>query len=134
MNKVITIIAVGIVIIAIVGLGIVLTSNSNPTSTKQTANISDESSNIPASALVLDVRTQAEYDESHAVRATNLSLQDIQAGTLPSVAKDSEIVVYCRSGNRSAQAVTLLKQAGFTNLQDLGGVDAAKAAGLEFTN
>ena len=134
MNKVIALIAVGVVIVAVVGLGVVLTNGSEPTNTKQSTDTAQQTADIPASALVLDVRTPEEYAESHAVRATNLSLQDIQAGTLPSVAKDSEIVVYCRSGNRSAQAVMLLKQAGFTNLQDLGGVDAAKAAGLKFTN
>ena len=134
MNKVVALIAVGVVIAAVVGLGVVLTNGSEPTNTKQSTDTAQQTAGIPASALVLDVRTPEEYAESHAVRATNLSLQDIQAGTLPSAAKDSEIVVYCRSGNRSAQAVTLLKQAGFTNLQDLGGVDAAKAAGLEFTN
>lgn len=134
MKKVIALIAVGVVIAAVVGLGVVLTNSSEPASTKQSTDTAKQSASIPASALVLDVRTAAEFADSHAVRATNLSLQDIQAGTLPSVAKDSEIVVYCRSGNRSAQAVMLLKQAGFTNLQDLGGVDAAKAAGFEFTN
>ena len=134
MNKVVALIAVGVVIAAVVGLGVVLTNGSEPTNTKQSTDTAQQTAGIPASALVLDVRTAAEYTESHAVRATNLSLQDIQAGTLPKVAKDSEIVVYCRSGNRSALAVTLLKQAGFTNLQDLGGVDAAKDAGLEFTN
>lgn len=134
MNRIIGLIAVGVVIAAVVGLGVVLTNSSEPTSTKQSTDTAQQTAGIPDSALVLDVRTAAEYAESHAVRATNLSLQDIQAGTLPKVAKDSEIVVYCRSGNRSALAVTLLKQAGFTNLQDLGGVDAAKDAGLEFTN
>lgn len=134
MNKIVALIVVGVVIAAIVGLGVVLTNSSEPTSTKQSTDTAKQTAGIPASALVLDVRTPEEFAESHAVRAINLPLQDIQTGTLPSVAKDGKIVVYCRSGNRSAQAVALLKQAGFTNLQDLGGVDAAKDAGLEFTN
>lgn len=134
MNKVVALIVVSIGLVAVVGLGVVLTNNSEPITTTQSTDTAQQATGIPASALVLDVRTPEEYAESHATRAINLPLQEIQTGTLPKVAKDSEIVVYCRSGNRSAQAVALLKQAGFTNLQDLGGVDAAKAAGLEFTN
>lgn len=128
MNKVVALIAVGLVVVVLV-----MTNNANPASTNQTADSEKQTASISASALVLDVRTAAEFAESHAVRATNLSLQDIQAGILPGAAKDSEVVVYCRSGNRSAEAVTLLKQAGYSNVRDLGGVEAAKTAGLEFT-
>lgn len=129
MNKVITIAVIGTIIV-IIGLGIAMMGNSSPQQTETSSN----TPSLSAETLVLDVRTPAEYSEGHAVRATNLPLQDIQAGKLPSAAKDSKIAVYCRSGNRSAQAVKLLKQAGYSNVQDLGGVEAARSAGLEFTN
>lgn len=81
------------------------------------------------SAVLLDVRTAQEYTSGHFQGARNLSLQDLQAGTLPSVAKDTPLYVYCHSGNRSGQATTLLKNAGFTNVTDLGGLSNIQAMG-----
>ncbi len=81
------------------------------------------------SATLLDVRTAEEYQAGHFVQATNLSLQDIEAGSLPSSAKTQPIYVYCRSGNRSAQATMVLKKAGYEVVTDLGGLDEVKAMG-----
>lgn len=87
-----------------------------------------------AGAVIIDVRTPQEFSETHAKQAANLPLADIQAGQMPQVEKTAKIVLYCRSGNRSSQAAELLKQADYTNVQDLGGLEDAQAAGLEFTN
>lgn len=88
-------------------------------------------SNIENGAKLYDVRTAEEYKTSHFKGAINWSLQDMEAGTLPDIAKSTKIYVYCRSGNRSAQATTILKQAGFDYVTDLGGLGAVEAIGGE---
>lgn len=80
-------------------------------------------------AKLYDVRTAEEYDAGHFASAINWSLQDMEAGNLPDVPKDSKIFVYCRSGNRSSQAAAILKDAGYTNIVDLGGLPDVQAIG-----
>ena len=88
---------------------------------------------ISGETVVLDVRTPVEFAEGHLDGAVNIDVQAAdfaaRAAELPT---DSEIVVYCRSGNRSAAAVATLRDLGFTDLTDLGGMaDAATATGLD---
>lgn len=79
-----------------------------------------------ADAVVIDVRTPAEFAEGHLEGAVNIDLQsgsfEQQIAELP---LDGDYVVYCRSGNRSAQAVEIMTKLGFENLSDAGGVQAA---------
>ena len=86
-------------------------------------------SKIKDGAQLLDVRTAEEFDSGHFAGAINLDVEDIIAGKLPDAAKDAQLYVYCRSGNRSAQAVSLLKQAGFTNITTLGGLADVESIG-----
>lgn len=75
------------------------------------------------SAIILDVRTQAEYDAGHipgALLLPNENIADTQPALLPDL--DAEILLYCRSGNRSRQAATKLAALGYTNLYDFGGI------------
>lgn len=73
--------------------------------------------------IVLDVRTQEEYDAGHikgAILVPNETIIDKQPKLLPDL--DAEILVYCRSGNRSAQAAKKLLAIGYTNVVDFGGI------------
>ena len=73
--------------------------------------------------IILDVRTQAEYDESHipgAILIPNETIGNSKPEQLPDT--DQEILVYCRSGNRSAQAAKKLVEAGYTQIYDFGGI------------
>jgi rhodanese-related sulfurtransferase len=83
---------------------------------------------VPA-GNVLDVRTAAEFAEGHVQGARNL---DIQNGdfekALESLDKDATYNVYCRSGNRSAVAVEMMRNAGFTKVVDLGASEEAAQA------
>ena len=81
------------------------------------------------SAVLLDVRTAEEYASGHFAGAVNLDVEDIRAGKLPDSAKTQPLYLYCRSGNRSAQATELLKTAGYTTITDLGGLDDVKSIG-----
>jgi rhodanese-related sulfurtransferase len=78
---------------------------------------------VAQGALLLDVRTHAEFHEGHVPHAVNLPVQEL-AGRLHEVGPTSRpIVVYCRSGGRSAQAAQLLTRAGYT-VRDLGPMHA----------
>jgi phage shock protein E len=76
---------------------------------------------VKQGALLLDVRTTTEFESGHLEGAVNVPVQDLESkrSTLPAK-KDQPIVVYCRSGHRSATAAELLKKAGYTKVQDLG--------------
>jgi phage shock protein E len=78
---------------------------------------------IKAGAKIIDVRTKGEFEDGAYPGAINIPL-----GVLPSKldelgAKDKPIVLYCASGARSAQAARLLKQAGFADVVNAGGID-----------
>jgi len=74
------------------------------------------------SLLVLDVRTAAEFAEGHVPGARNIPHTDLAArlAELDS-ARTHDIVVYCRSGTRSAKALAVLEEAGFKRLFHLQG-------------
>lgn len=74
-------------------------------------------------AILLDVRTQEEYDTQHIEGATLLTDSDIASradDVLPD--KDAVILVYCRSGRRSAASSQQLAELGYTNVYDFGGI------------
>jgi len=71
--------------------------------------------------ILIDVRTREEFQTGYIPGAVLNPLAEI--GTrLPEVARDFPVVLYCRSGNRSAQAAGILKRAGYTNVTDFGGI------------
>lgn len=75
------------------------------------------------SVIVLDVRTQSEFDQGHIKDAVLLPDYEIgakAATVLPD--KDAKILVYCRSGNRSASAAKELIKMGYTDVMDFGGI------------
>lgn len=74
--------------------------------------------------ILLDVRTENEYLESHipkSVLIPTAKLQQEAKKKLPNT--NSEIFVYCASGSRSATAVKKLKIMGYTNVYNLGGIN-----------
>jgi len=64
-------------------------------------------------AIIVDVRTPKEFKAKHIKNAINHPLQELHNSQVR-LPKDKEIVVYCRSGNRSATAAKMLRQHGFT--------------------
>ncbi len=74
--------------------------------------------------LVIDVRTAEEYAEGHIAGAVLLPLAQIDESVQELLTdKDAELLVYCRSGNRSRAAAQLLVDMGYTNVHDFGGVN-----------
>lgn len=78
--------------------------------------------------LLVDVRTPQEFAEGHIAGSVNIPLQDLTA-RMSEIPKDTNAVIYCRSGNRSGQAMQILANAGYTKIYDLGGVIAWTGAG-----
>lgn len=119
--------AIIIGVLTIMGIGFfVVNGGGNSSGTNNNSN----QASIPQNAVIYDVRTPQEFADSHASGAVNLPLQNIQQGAAPNVAKDSPVYVYCRSGSRSAQAATILKNSGFTNVVDMGGLNDIDSYGL----
>ena len=73
--------------------------------------------------IILDVRTQAEYNQGHIPNAICIPNETIDENVVNKLLdKNQMILVYCRSGNRSKQAAEKLKKLGYTNLIEFGGI------------
>ena len=73
--------------------------------------------------VLLDVRTLEEFDSGHISGALCLPVESIGTevpAELPD--KDAEILIYCRSGRRSAEAAKKLVSVGYTDVTDFGGI------------
>ena len=79
--------------------------------------------------FVIDVREQYEYDEKHIPNVTLLPMSEIQS-RLDEIPSDKEVIVTCRSGNRSGQVTQFLNQNGYDNVHNMqGGIIAWEEAG-----
>lgn len=78
--------------------------------------------------VLIDVRTPAEYADGHIANSINISVDQI-TNRLSEIPRDQPIVVYCRSGNRSAQASQILSNLGYNIIYDLGGIQQWTAQG-----
>jgi phage shock protein E len=73
--------------------------------------------------IILDVRTQEEYNEGYIKNALLIPDYDIEKSAPEKLQnKDAKILVYCRSGRRSAIAAKKLIEMGYTNVLDFGGI------------
>lgn len=79
--------------------------------------------------ILLDVRTPSEFNESHIGGALLIPLSELE-NRLEELDKDKKIIVYCRSGRRSADACAILAEHGFDAYNMLGGILAWEEAGL----
>jgi phage shock protein E len=73
--------------------------------------------------IYIDVRTKEEYDNGHVDKAIHHDIMDIMQGIYPQLDRDTEITLYCESGNRSMMAKGMLEAVGFTKIIDGGGID-----------
>ena len=85
---------------------------------------SDARTLVNEGALLVDVRTPQEYSEGHLEGAVNIPVRDIEARLGELGDKQGSIVLYCRSGARSAKAKTLLESKGFTRVVNLGAMSS----------
>lgn len=89
---------------------------------------------VPQGTILLDVRTPEEYEAGHLPGAVNLNVQaaDFEQQLLAGFDPAGDYYVYCRTGNRSGQAIERMREAGFTGeLVNYGGLEeAASQLGL----
>jgi phage shock protein E len=78
----------------------------------------------PGQPLVIDVRTAGEYHGGHLREAINIPYDEI-AGRIAAFApdRDTRIVLYCRSGRRSGIAEQALRQMGYRQIENRGGLN-----------
>lgn len=77
---------------------------------------------VAAGATLLDVRTPEEFASGHIDGALLVPVDELE-GRLTEVSRDRPVVVYCRSGGRSARAASILGEAGY-EVHDLGGMSS----------
>lgn len=107
---------------------LLLSACTNP---KEKSNSQTEVVQIPqqvekfSDALFIDVRTEEEFEEGSVPNAINIPLSDVEK-RIAEFKTNKKIVVFCRSGNRSNQAKTILEKNGIANIIDGGGIDDVK--------
>ena len=82
--------------------------------------------------VFVDVRTPREYERRHVAGAKLIPHTEMESRWKElREHQDERILVYCRSGNRSRTAVDILREKGFDNVENAGGIGALKRAGVE---
>ena len=75
--------------------------------------------------IILDVRTQEEYETAHIPGAICIPNETIGTEDIPELPDKAQLIlVYCRSGNRSKQASEKLAKQGYTNIIEFGGINS----------
>ena len=125
-------IAIAIIFVVLVGAFIFKPGNTTAAETlPREISVADASNMRDEGAFILDVRQPEEWNESHIPGATLIPLGEL-ASRVNEVPKDQEVVVVCRSGNRSQQGRDILLAAGFEKVTSMaGGINQWKSSGLE---
>lgn len=121
MKPILTFVLIALLLFIFAGCG-----NDEPsevTYKKITAEAAKELIDSDDTLAIIDVRTQEEFDTGHIPNAILLpldTLADKASEVLPD--KEQRLLIYCRSGNRSATAAKQLIEMGYTEVYDFGGI------------
>lgn len=113
-------------VVLITGCG---NDNSSDKAKVMKVNKTEAVEKIENGAILIDVRSSAEYETNHIDGAININVDDILNSNGALIYDNSEIgfnktvIVYCRSGSRSNTAANKLIELGYTNVYDLGSID-----------
>ena len=78
-----------------------------------------------AYSVMIDVRTDEEWRAGYIEGAIHIPLSEIKKNIENyEISKDEEILLYCRSGNRSGRAKVILDELGYTNTTNIGGIES----------
>lgn len=102
-------------------VAIALSGCGTPASESGRKPAADPHALVAAGATLLDVRTASEYASGHLDGATLIPVDEV-GSRLDEIPRDRAVVVYCRSGGRSARAAAVLEDAGY-DVYDLGSID-----------
>ncbi len=81
--------------------------------------------------VLLDVRTDEEWQAGHAKGAIHWDLAKLEAGQMPNIPKEADVQIYCRTGNRAGVARNIMLQAGYQKVSNLGGLSDWQKMGGE---
>ena len=103
-------------------LALIFSLNSISAELWTVSELNESISKLNHDLVLLDVRTQAEYDSGHILNAINISHEQIlEDPELLAEYKDSQMVVFCRSGGRAGKVIQLLESIGFEDIIDIDG-------------
>ena len=124
------IIGLAVVVLVAVLAVILLSGPDKSTTLPSTISVSNAAERFAAGAFLLDVREQSEGNEAHIDGAVLIPMRQLSA-RLSEIPTDRDVLIICRSGNRSAQARDQLRAAGYPNTTSIsGGMNAWISAGL----
>lgn len=105
-----------------IALALIISLNSTSAELWTVSELNESISKLDHELVLLDVRTQAEYDSGHILNAINISHDEIlEDPELLAEYKDSQMVVFCRSGGRAGKVIQLLESIGFEDIIDIDG-------------
>lgn len=78
------------------------------------------------SGTLIDVRSTMEFEMEHIQGAINIPLEEVPHRIEEMRKLQAPYILYCRSGNRSGMAASMLKQSGFTDVYNAGGIEDVK--------
>ncbi len=105
-------------------------SQSNSSGSPQAIDVQEASRRQAAGALLVDVREPSEWRQGHAPKAKHIPLGSLSS-RLSEVPRQREVLLICRSGNRSGSAQRQLLQLGYEQVYNVsGGMNAWVGAGL----
>lgn len=119
-----------LIIVALIIYLLLQMGGRNNTALASTVSVNEAYQLVQNGALVLDVRTVEEWNEFHVPNSTFIPLDQLPA-RLNEVPRDRQILVVCRSGNRSQQGRDILLHAGFEQVTSMtGGLNEWRASGF----
>ena len=105
-----------------VAIALIFSLNSTSAELWTVSELNESISKMDHDLVLLDVRTQAEYDSGHILNAINISHDEIlEDPELLAGYKDSQMVVFCRNGVRAGKVIQLLESIGFEDIIDIDG-------------
>ena len=114
-----------LLLLLLTGCGVTASNSSSENDYQQISQEEAKEMMDTQDVIILDVREQDEYDSGHIPGAVLLPVGTIDEETAAEVIpeKDSTVLVYCRSGNRSKTASSALAELGYTNIYEFGGIN-----------
>ena len=108
-------------LLVLVGCVLFITACGSEVAEVQSIDCVSKNALVSEGAVLIDVRSFMEYEQGHLNNAINIDVDSIETVIEDKVEdKNTEIIVYCRSGGRSATAAQTLVNMGYKNVYDLG--------------
>ena len=127
-NWLLPLILIGVAVIA--GAVFLFTNNAEARGMPATVSVTDAAERFDQGAYLLDVRTVEEWNQAHIDGAVLIPLDELRS-RISEVPADQDVLIICRSGNRSAEARNLLRSAGLKRTTSIsGGINEWIAKGL----